>query len=88
MPLRMPQFDASFGDKVNHLMAFCTLLVLLNKAYKFNMYKNTLLLLLYGFLIEFIQSFLPYRDFSYLDICADLSGIVLGIMLNYFYPNC
>ena len=35
----------------------------------------------YAIIIEFIQFFLPYRNYSNLDIIADLIGIISGLIL-------
>jgi len=69
------------NDKLNHLAAFFILAILIDLAYssksflwKFNF------LVWYGLLIEFIQYLLPHREFSLLDLTADISGL-----LFYFF---
>jgi VanZ family protein len=68
-------------DKLNHLLAFAVLLMLIDWGYpeKPLWQFKILALMCYGFLIEFIQAFIPYREFSLLDIGADMLG--LGIYL-------
>jgi VanZ family protein len=68
-------------DKLNHLLAFAVLLMLLDWGYPVLPLWHFKLpsLLFYACLIEFIQAFIPYREFSLLDIGADMLG--LGIYL-------
>jgi VanZ family protein len=68
-----------YEDKINHFMAFFTLSLLLNRASSRPMarLRNVLALLSFGIFIEYVQSFLPYRDASLLDVAADLCGILL-----------
>lgn len=75
-------------DKANHFVAFMTLYILLSLAYKFlkTIYK-IVLLLLYGIQIEIVQSFIPGRFFSLLDVVADSIGIVIGIGLWWIYQK-
>ncbi len=50
-------------DKLNHLLAFAVLLLLLDLAYPHKSLWpfKVLVLLFYAFLIEFFQAFIPYR---------------------------
>lgn len=67
------------SDKVNHALAFFALTYCLDNSFpraRFIAVK-ALPLLLYGLLIEVCQSFLPYREFSLLDLVADALGISL-----------
>lgn len=82
MPLKMPQFNASFGDKVNHIVAFLVLFFLLDKSYNFKILMRCCILIGYGLFIEIVQSFLPYRTFSLLDLCADGIGLILGLCVK------
>jgi VanZ family protein len=70
-------FDLS--DKLNHLAAFFTLALLSDFAFRGNGFgpAKFLPLLGYGLLLEGIQHFLPYRDFSLLDLAADALGLGL-----------
>jgi len=64
------------NDKVAHAVTFSVLAFLyshtLDKNYGF---QALVLLAAFGFLIELIQYFLPWRSFSWLDWVADLVGI-------------
>lgn len=82
MPLPMPQLELSFSDKLNHIVAFMVLFLLSESSYKVNFWFIFSTLLGYGFLIECIQSVLPYRDFSWGDLLADAFGMGSGLMLK------
>jgi VanZ family protein len=75
---------SSASDKVNHIMAFVCLGMLLCWSYPRLFWVKSLLLLTgYGLAIEVIQAFLPYREFSLLDLLADAFGAVAGLWLGY-----
>ena len=66
-------------DKIQHLVAFFTLIMLADYAWPhtpFNL-RKVMALLAYGFALELVQSQLPYREFSLLDFLADGGGILL-----------
>ena len=69
-------------DKANHFIAFVALYVTLHFGFcRLNLGAKVAILLGYGFQIEIMQSFVPNRYFSLLDIIADGIGIVFGILL-------
>ncbi len=69
-------------DKANHFIAFAALYVTLHFGfYRLNLGAKVAILLAYGIQIEIMQSFVPNRYFSMLDIVADGIGIVFGILL-------
>ena len=69
-------------DKSNHFLAFMTLFVLLSFAYqKLTTWQKVGLLFLYGIQIEIVQSFIPGRFFSLLDVVADMVGVGIGYIL-------
>ncbi|WP_211436491.1 VanZ family protein [Campylobacter mucosalis] len=69
-----------FWDKTNHFLAFSVLYFLLNFAFNFKILTKILVLLVFGIQIEIVQSFLPSREFSLIDIIADFIGILGGIL--------
>jgi len=70
-------------DKFNHFFAFLTLYVLLSNGFTtLKLFHKVLLLLLFGLQIEIVQSFLPQREFSLLDVVADSVGIALGVAVH------
>ena len=66
-------------DKTNHVLAFWVLLILLDNAYPSSSLWSQKIapLFAYGIVIEGIQSALPYRYFSLLDVCANVLGLLL-----------
>ena len=69
-------------DKANHLFAFFTLYILLSFGFKdLKLYIKMILLMIFGVQIEIVQSFLPNREFSYVDILADFIGMFIGIVI-------
>ncbi len=71
--------ETNLGDKANHFIAFFTLSLLLNRASSTThaRLRNMLALILFGVLIEFLQSFTSYRESDYHDIIADAVGILV-----------
>ncbi|WP_163835275.1 VanZ family protein [Spartinivicinus ruber] len=68
---------ANFGDKFKHFAAFGYLAYLLDSSFpktRFS-FAKVLTLLGYGLFIELVQSFLPNRSASGLDVLADIGGI-------------
>lgn len=75
-------------DKANHFIAFFTLYVTLSFAYpKLEIMKKVLILFVFGIQIEFVQYFLPNREFSLLDVVADSVGIVIGMVVVKVLTN-
>lgn len=72
-------------DKLNHFIAFFTLYILFYFS-NFNITKKQMVILLFLFAlqIEVVQYFIPNREFSLLDIFADLVGVFIGmVVLEY-----
>ena len=68
-------------DKANHFFAFSSLYATLHFGFsRLNLGAKVAILLAYGIQIEIMQSFVPNRYFSLLDIVADGIGIVFGIL--------
>ena len=83
----VPQEQAAVDlgwDKANHCVAFFVLLMLLDFAYLKQpmLLAKFLPLLLYGVLIEAIQSLLAYREGSLLDIVADVAGLCTYLIIK------
>lgn len=72
-----PSVIDNLNDKVNHVLAFYVVAFLADYSAPkvgFNLIKG-LAILGYGLLIEVIQHFLPYREFSLFDLAADGVGV-------------
>ena len=78
----------SVWDKANHFVAFFTLYILLSLAYKkLSLKVKVGLLILFGIQIELVQSFIPQRYFSPLDVVADTIGILIGVVAYKLYKK-
>ncbi|WP_428244360.1 VanZ family protein [Gynuella sp.] len=75
-PISQP---AGSNDKVNHLIAYFGLALLIDAAFPKRSFWGIKVLSLatFGILIEVAQSFFPYRTFSLADWGADLIGLLL-----------
>ncbi|MFD2231654.1 VanZ family protein [Alkalimarinus sediminis] len=77
--------QSTFNDKFNHLIAFGVLSFLCHIAFQTHpSIRWAIALFGYGLFIELVQYFLPYREFSLLDLATDLLGIVLYLII--FHP--
>lgn len=96
----LPAYDLpklGISDKINHLLAYFLLAILLNltlmyqRKSRFLFEKAALvtiiICLLYGALDEIHQMFIPGRFAEILDWVADASGAILGVFLVYFLKN-
>ncbi len=74
-------FHFSYADKVQHLIAYFSLTIIWLLA--FIKRKKTVIVLgciLYGIVMEFLQSYLTnYRTFEFMDMIANTSGVLLGL---------
>ena len=78
-PLPVPSAPS---DKVNHLIAFLELTLLVRLGWpQLKPLYFVPLLLGFGLLIEIVQATLPYRDFSLADVAADAAGIAAGMLI-------
>lgn len=74
-----------FSDKINHFAAFFVLSYCLDRGFpehRFLLYK-VLPLMGYGLAIELVQSRLPHREFSLLDLGADGFAIFIYWLLRH-----
>lgn len=67
------------SDKLEHAAAFYVLALLLDFSTPRTAYRlrKALPLMAYGIALEVVQYFLPYREFSLLDMAADAAGLSL-----------
>ena len=73
-----PQMPTTGWDKSNHFLAFAVLTMLGCRANPLHIAAVLVGLLLYGGLIEVLQSFTPYRFAEWGDLLADCLGIIVG----------
>lgn len=72
----------ALNDKLKHVLAFSVLTIFLGMAYDLKKIHIFLIMLSYGVLIEVLQSFIPNRYASSLDIIADMFGVLFGIIVS------
>lgn len=82
-------FDLIFSDYSLHFFGYGLFAILLAWGYYKN--KSSSLLVKAGFIaccfgsiLEVYQKFLPYRDFSFVDMTVDYAGIILALGLFWF----
>jgi VanZ family protein len=73
-----PETPGTGWDKTNHLLAFAVLACLGCHSYAASVGRVMAGLLLYGGLIELLQSFTPDRLAEWGDVLADALGLLLG----------
>jgi len=79
-------------DKLEHIIAFVTLALFTCRSFSpttsidAKVTLAILIIVLYGSLNEILQSFVPNRDPSLLDLIADIFGAFLGGMLFRSVP--
>ncbi len=84
---------ASLWDKFSHAAGYFTLVLMLDFAYRpaLHIGAKSSAILAYSIGIECIQFFIPYREFSLLDILANATGIgiflILRILAKYTIPS-
>jgi VanZ family protein len=76
-PIPPPRMD--YGDKFFHALAFFGLAFLTDLSFpsRRHLLGKVIFLLAFGILIEWIQSFLPWRSADIADFLADCTGIAL-----------
>lgn len=77
-----PELPSTGWDKSNHLFGFLTLAVLGLPAYPSRRLQVVIGLLLFGGLIELLQSLTSYRLAEWADWLADALGVALGYGLH------
>lgn len=78
-----PELPSTGWDKTNHLFGFVTLAALGLPAYPSRRLQVVVGLLLFGGLIELLQSLTPYRFAEWADWLADGLGVGLGYGLHW-----
>lgn len=73
-------------DKTNHLLGFSVMAILGCQAYPGRVWRLLGGLLLYGGLIEGLQSLTPHRSAEWGDWLADGMGLLLGWVLARWWP--
>lgn len=91
-PWILPDSSPAIGniawDKIDHLIAYCILSLLLMSVYSFHKRRSTVAFMVLltsfatGLFFEYCQLwFTSTRQFSYYDVMANVFGAVLGVTL-------
>jgi len=75
----------SGGDKISHFSAFFVLAWLVRHAISIRLWQQLLILMSFGLFIEIVQSNLPSRFASGLDLLADLIGVLTFWLFDWIY---
>lgn len=79
--------DSGFSyDKVNHFVAYCTLMVWFGLLYQTRL-RVAVVLLVMGGAIEILQGLSGYREMSALDLLANAAGIAAGALIAHLMPD-
>ena len=84
-----PQLTPDFLVSTNHLYAFCLLSIIglftYSNSDKLN-FLNTYLVLL-SIVLEILHIFSPVRGFEFSDLFGNLLGVIIVLMINFFYQK-
>jgi VanZ family protein len=80
----------AIGDKIKHIIAFFVLAWLCDTSFPKSTFSlaKICFLLGYGLFLELWQYYLPYREFSILDMLADCLGLFLYMILRPLMMRC
>lgn len=78
MPITVPHIPTTGWDKSNHLLAFAVLTILDCRTFPDRVAAVLVGSVLYGGLIEVLQSFTPHRSAEWGDLVADALGVIVG----------
>jgi VanZ family protein len=83
---QLPASLQEVNDKLGHLLAYLGLALLMDGAFPDRGFgwRKWLPLMLYGIGIELIQSQIPYRQFSLLDLVANGGGLAIYAIVAPF----
>ena len=84
-----PQITPDFIVSTNHLYAYIVLSVIgfltFRKNHQFNILSIYLIFL--SITLEVLQYFVPNRSFEFSDLFGNLAGVIIAIILFYFFRN-
>ena len=86
---KQPQITPDFLISTNHLYAFLILSVIgfftFNKKKEFKIISIYLILL--SIILEFLHLLIPERSFQFSDLFGNLIGVVIVIILSFFFKK-
>ena len=84
-----PQITPDFIVSTNHLYAYIVLSVIgfltFRKNNQFNILSIYLIFL--SIVLEVLQYFVPNRSFEFLDLFGNLAGVIIAIIIFYFFKK-
>ena len=84
-----PQLTPDFLVSTNHLYAFCLLSIIglftYSNSDKLN-FLNIYLVLL-SIILEILHIFIPVRSFEFSDLFGNLFGVLIVLLINFFYKK-
>ena len=82
LPLRAPNVGVAYSDWFAHAVVFCILMIwfsgILQRSYRWAIFAG---LLLFGALLELLQSFIDWRSGEFLDLVFNTIGLLIGWVL-------
>ena len=84
-----PQITPDFIVSTNHLYAYTVLSVIGFLTFRKNDQFNilSLYLIFLSIVLEMLQYFIPNRSFEFSDLFGNLAGVIIAIILFYFFKN-
>jgi VanZ family protein len=84
-----PQITQDFLVSSNHLYAFCLLSIIGFFTYKNSNRLNFLniYLVLLSIILEILHIFIPIRSFEFSDLFGNLFGVLIVLMISFFYKK-
>ncbi len=84
-----PQITDNFIVSTNHLYAYIVLSVIGFLTFRKNNHFNILsiYLIFLSIVLEVLQLFIPIRGFEFSDVFGNLAGVILVIILFYFFKK-
>ena len=84
-----PQLTSDFIISTNHLYAYIVLSVIGFLTFRKNNQFNilSLYLIFLSILLEVLQYFVPNRSFEFQDFFGNLAGVIIAIIIFYFFKK-
>ena len=86
---KQPQITPDFIISTNHLYAYIVLSVISFLTFRKNNQFNILsiYLIFLSIVLEVLQYFVPNRSFEFSDLFGNLAGVVIAIIIFYFFKK-
>ena len=86
---KQPSITSDFIVSTNHLYTYIVLSVISFLTFRKNNQFNILsiYLIFLSIVLEVLQYFIPNRSFEFQDLFGNLAGVIISIILFYFFKN-